>query len=110
MLNGLDSPHSDLQKLLDWLNLEETREVIKHLQDKTNLILREVLAPPTKHVLMVNGIAHPMDGVTREQLHQRFIGIHTGLNEFLTLLEDRQIVLRQRIAELDKNNNPNNQS
>ena len=113
MLNNSASPHNELEKLLHFLNLEETKEVLARLKSLAEAADRQAKASPFSYRITlidnVDGrqVARQVlpDGHLAEQMRHQFIGNFQGLNALSKLLDDRKAELEELITEQNNKQN-----
>jgi len=109
MLTGSTSPLKDLESLLQWLELPETKEVLGKLQELAEPARRLALAPPQTYRITLTDFAPAEqrvyqreampDGQTAEAMRQQFIGNYKGLIELQQILTAREEELREIIKK-----------
>ncbi len=104
MLHDSDSPQSDYKKLCSWLDLPETQEVLRYLQDKAEATDRMVHASPTVYRSATDDRSVPMEAGLVQQLRDQFIGEFRGLLELKRTLDQRKLDLETTIKA--KENTP----
>lgn len=97
MLTDSNSPHSDLQSLLNWRELPATQEVLKTLDSLARPAERMANASPDRYRLTVNRVEMLPDGETITQMRNQFIGNFKGLDALKNLLDAREAELRETI-------------
>lgn len=95
MLKNSTSPLSDLQNLLQWLELPQTKECLLELQDKAETARLMALASPQAY----NNVR---DSGEINQLRNQFIGNLKGLTELQRILTSREVELREYLKLQEK--------
>lgn len=106
MLNDSDSPQHALEKLLAWVKLSETQEVLALLKDKAEVVDKQIKLSPLAvrvTVMQVNGMQQVLpDYGTANALHHQFIGNFQGLTELQRTLERRETDLRAQLKQIEQ--------
>ena len=108
MLNDSTSPQKELQSLLDWQELAETKEALAHLNRLAAVADRLAKASPLAfpRAQTVNADGQPfqiqLDGHTIETLRHQSIGENRGMNELSRLLLARRLELETTIEQQEK--------